>query len=367
MDIETIIVGAGVVGLAIARQLALDGHEVLVLDEADAIGSITSSRNSEVIHAGIYYEKDSLKARFCVEGKLALYQYCAERGVPAKALGKLVVAVSDDQIPVLKQIEQKAIANGVHDLRWLDADDVARMEAELSCRAALLSPSSGIIDGQALMLALQGDVEGAGGQVVLRTPVTSIEQPGDKLQVCTSGEEALALTCRNVINAAGLGAQELSWKTSGYPRDRIPPLHYAKGNYFSVTGKTPFSHLVYPIPVPGGLGIHVTLDMGGRVRLGPDLHWVGELEYKPDEDLAPAFYNSVKGYWPGIVDRQIGWSYAGIRPKTTGPGEQSGDFTIHGRREHGIRGLVSMYGIESPGLTSSLSIAKYVSDMIAGS
>lgn len=366
MDVETIVVGAGVIGLAVARCLATNGHEVLVLEESDAIGSQTSSRNSEVIHAGIYYEPKSLKARHCVAGKEALYHYCQDKGVAAKAIGKLIVASDETQLPILAQIQERARRNGVMDLLQLGSSEILKLEPELSCVAGLFSPSSGIVDGHALMLALRGDAENEGAQFVLRTKVNSVKLQDDGFMVFASDEDGTSLHCRNVVNCAGLGAQKLAHSIDGYPKELIPELYLAKGNYFSVSGKSPFSHLVYPIPVAGGLGVHVTLDMSGRLRLGPDLHWVSDIDYKPDESLAPAFYQSVSAYWPGILKREINWSYAGIRPKICGPGKQNTDFMIHGERDHGIKGLVNLFGIESPGLTSSLSIADHVTDLIAG-
>lgn len=367
MDIETVIVGAGVVGLAIARELAMAGHEVLVLEEEHLVGSHTSSRNSEVIHAGIYYEPGSYKARFCVEGKRRLYAYCAERAIPARAIGKLIVATDGEQAGRLGELARRAVANGVDDLRLLDRDEIVAMEPELDCQAALFSPSSGIIDVHAFMLALQGDAEANGAQIVLRTRAESITPVAGGMQVRTSGGEAMTFGCRNLVNAAGLGATKLARAIDGYPRSCIPELRYAKGNYFSVSGRSPFSHLIYPLPVAGGLGIHVTLDLADRIRLGPDLHWVDHIDYKPDERQVSAFYHSVRSYWPGIMQREIGWSYAGIRPKIGGPEKGGSDFMIHDVRDHGIDGLVSLFGIESPGLTSALAIARYAAELLARS
>jgi len=367
MDIETVVVGAGVVGLAIARELAMAGHEVLVLEEEHLVGSHTSSRNSEVIHAGIYYEPGSHKARFCVEGKRRLYAYCAERAIPARAIGKLIVATDAEQAGRLDELARRAVVNGVDDLRLLGRDEIAGLEPELDCEAALFSPSSGIVDVHAFMLALQGDAEAGGAQIVLRTRAEAVTPITGGLKVRTSGGEAMTLGCRHLVNAAGLGATRLAQATGGYPPSCIPELRYAKGNYFSVSGRSPFSHLIYPLPVPGGLGIHVTLDLADRIRLGPDLHWVDHIDYKPDESQISAFYRSVSSYWPGILRREIGWSYAGIRPKIGGPGRGSSDFMIHGVRDHGIGGLVSLFGIESPGLTSALAIASYAAELLARS
>lgn len=359
MDADAVVIGAGVVGLAVACRLAKMGHEVLLLEEADGIGMHTSSRNSEVIHAGIYYKPGSLKARLCVEGRRELYEYCEAHNVPAPAVGKLIVATSDAQIPTLQALQRRGTANGVHDLTWLDSTEVRLIEPEVECRAAVYSPSTGIIDSHALMLALQGDAEAHGGQCVFRTRVSGIACRKDGFEVQTSGAEAMSLGCRIVINCAGLGAQELSRSTEGYPFDRIPPRFLAKGNYFSVSGATPFSHLIYPVPVEGGLGVHVTLDLSGRMRLGPDLHWVDEIDYTPDPHLKDQFYTAVRSFWPQVMTRELSCTYSGIRPKISGPGGESSDFLVEGPEDHGIPGLVNFFGIESPGLTSSLALADH--------
>ncbi|CAN5423346.1 NAD(P)/FAD-dependent oxidoreductase [soil metagenome] len=357
MEVETVVIGAGVVGLAVAHRLAARGHEVLLLEEADAIGSHTSSRNSEVIHAGIYYAPGSLKARLCVSGRQVLYDYCNERSVPAAAIGKLIVATSDAQIPTLKALQQRGTANGVTDLTWLDGREVRLMEPEIECRAALYSPSTGIVDSHALMLALQGDAEAQGAQCVFHTRVGRVVCQDAGFEIQTSGKDDMALGCTMLINCAGLEAQTVARNIEGYPSSRIPPRYLAKGNYFSVSGATPFSHLIYPVPAGGGLGVHVTLDLSGRMRLGPDLHWVSEIDYTPNALMADQFYAEVSTFWPGIVDRELSCTYSGIRPKISGPGSASADFVVDGPEDHGIPGLVNFFGIESPGLTSSLALA----------
>lgn len=370
MDVETVVIGAGVIGLAVACRLAGRGGEVLVLERADRIGSETSSRNSEVVHAGIYYPPGSLKARLCVEGKHLLYRYCAERGVPARRLGKLIVAVSDDQVPAMRALHERAEANGVMDLEWMDAAAAQRMEPEVRCRAALFSPSSGIVDSHALMLALQGDAEASGAVVVLRTTVTGIAaaQAGFRVMTRSGGDGAEAsVACARVVNCAGHGAPEIARSTQSYPAARVPPSFMAKGTYFTVSGKPPISNLIYPMPSKDGLGVHVTLDLAERVRLGPDLHWVDRLDYSLDQGLSEQFYRAVSAYWPGILSRELSAAYSGIRPKISGPEDAPADFMLDGPADHGMKGLVHLFGIESPGLTSSLALADLVADNLARS
>ena len=362
MDIETIVVGAGVIGLAVARQLALHGQEVLVLEEENAIGTHTSSRNSEVVHAGIYYPPGSLKARLCVAGRRMLYDYCERRGVPASRLGKLIVATTPAQIKTLEALAKRAAENGVLDLIAIDGVEARRMEPELECMAALHSPSTGIIDSHAFMLALQGDAEAHGAQCVLRTRVNAARQRADGFDVQATGENganAISISCRNLINCAGLGAQAVASSIENHPPDRIPRRFLARGNYVSVSGATPFSRLIYPVPVEGGLGIHLTLDLSGRMRLGPDLHWIDEIDYTPDARVAEEFYTLVRSYWPGVMNRELNCTHCGVRPKISGPGAPSADFLVEGPLDHGIPGLVNFFGIESPGLTSALALAEY--------
>jgi L-2-hydroxyglutarate oxidase LhgO len=357
MDAETIVIGAGVIGLAVARRLAALGQDVLVIEESDGVGQQTSSRNSEVVHAGIYYAPGSLKARLCVAGRAALYEYCASRGVPAKAIGKLIVATSDEEIPSLRALQLRATKNGVNDLVWLDRSGILALEPELSCEAALFSPSSGIVDSHAFMLALQGDAENNGATFAFRAKVSQIARNDSAYVVKVSGEEQFELTCRNVVNCAGLGAQEIARNIEGYAQRLVPPRFLAKGNYFSVSGATPFTHLIYPMPANGGLGVHVTLDLSGRMRLGPDIHWVDEVDYAPDMTLEQQFSDSVATFWPEVRNRELSWTYSGVRPKVTGPGSENADFVVAGPDDHGMPGLVCFFGIESPGLTASLALA----------
>lgn len=354
--LDSVVIGAGVVGLAAARALALAGREVVVLETARTIGSGTSSRNSEVIHAGIYYPTGTLKARLCVEGKVALYRYCGERGIPHHNCGKLIVATDEAQIPRLHALRAKAADNGVHDLVLLDAAAAREMEPELSCVAALWSPSSGIIDSHALMLSYLGETEERGGAIAYASPVLAGRVAADGVELVVGGDGACTILARTVVNAAGLHAQEIARLIEGLPPDSIPPLHLAKGNYYGLAGRNPFGRLVYPIPEPGGLGVHVTIDLGGQARFGPDVEWVEEINYDVDPARADKFYAAVRRYWPGLKDGALVPGYAGIRPKLVGPGQADADFLVQGPRAHGVPGLVNLYGIESPGLTASLAL-----------
>ncbi len=360
--IDCIVIGAGVVGLAIARKLAMAGREVIVLEHADDIGTGTSSRNSEVIHAGIYYATDSLKARCCVAGKHALYEFCETHGVAHKRLGKLLVATAEDEMPALEAAKEKAAANGVGDLSWVGADELREMEPNLKAVGALLSPSTGIVDSHALMLAYQGDLEDHGGMIALLSPVLAGRVENGTITIETGGDGAMRLSCSTLINAAGLGAQDIAKTVDGIPEDTIPPLYFAKGTYFTLAGKSPFAHLIYPVPVPGGLGTHSTLDLGGQTKFGPDVAWVDAPDYDIDPARAVLFYAAIRRYWPDLPDGALQPGYIGIRPKLTGPDEAkyAADFVIQGPAEHGVAGLVNLYGIESPGLTASLAIADEV-------
>lgn len=362
-QVDCVVVGAGVVGLAVARALALQGREVMVLEAADAIGTGTSSRNSEVIHAGIYYPQGSLKATLCVEGKALLYEYCEARGVGYRRCGKLIVATSEAQVEQLHGIVAKAAANGVPDLVLLTAEQARAMEPNLACVAAVHSPSTGIVDSHALMLALQGDLENAGGMVVLNSPL--------RQAVCSNGaitltaEDGTEIAARTVLNAAGLGAQALARRFVGLDAAHVPPSYFAKGNYFALAGRSPFNRLIYPVPEAAGLGVHLTIDLGGQAKFGPDVEWVAS----PDDLVVypargEAFYAEVRKYWPGLPDGALLPGYAGIRPKLQAPGEPACDFLIQGPAVHGVAGLVNLFGVESPGLTSSLAIGQYVSRML---
>jgi len=361
--VDGVVIGAGVVGLATARALIQAAPETarewLVLEAADAIGTGTSSRNSEVIHAGIYYPQGSLKAQLCVQGRDMLYAYAAERRVSHQRCGKLIVATHVDQLPALHALLQKAHANGVTDVVMLSAEQAQAMEPALSCVAALHSPSTGIVDSHGLMLSLQGDFENAGGIVALNSPVASAVCRDDGIVVrMADGSELLAQT---VVNAAGLTAPWLAKHVEGLAAQHVPQAYFAKGNYFTLSGKSPFSHLIYPVPEAAGLGVHLTLDLGGQAKFGPDVQWVD----RPDDLLVSAeheqvFYNEVRKYWPALADGSLQAGYAGIRPKISGPHEATADFCIQGPAVHGVKGLVNLFGIESPGLTSALAIGDAV-------
>lgn len=361
--VDCVVVGAGVVGLAVARALALKGREVLVLEAADAIGTGTSSRNSEVIHAGLYYPTGSLKARLCVQGRDMLYTYCAERGVPLRRCGKLLVATSEAQRAGLQSIRSRAQANGVLDLQWLTREQAQSLEPALHCVAALHSPSTGIVDSHALMLSLQGDLEHAGGLVVLNSPLALADCASDAIDLIA--EDGTRLQARTVVNAAGLRAPGLAARFAGLNAAHVPAAHYAKGNYFTLVGKAPFSRLIYPVPEAAGLGVHLTLDLAGQAKFGPDVQWVDS----PDDLLVDpargdAFYAEVRKYWPGLRDGALAPGYAGIRPKIHGADAPAADFVIQGPSVHGVPGLVNLFGIESPGLTSALAIAEHVAMLV---
>ena len=362
--VECLVIGAGAVGLAVARALARRGREVLVLEAESAIGTGVSSRNSEVIHAGIYYPPGSAKARLCLEGRHRLYEYCEAHGVPFRRCGKLIVATDEAQLPKLKSIEETAHRNGVEDLKWLSPAQAQRLEPELRCAGALLSPSTGILDTHAFMLSLQGEIEAAGGAVLCRTPVMSGRVEERPCLQAGSGEGAMEIAASVIVNSAGLQAQQVAHRL-GIPRQTIPPLHYAKGNYYGVQGRSPFRHLVYPVPEPGGLGVHLTLDLAGQARFGPDVQWIERPEYSVDPGRATHFYREIRRYWAALPDGALTPAYAGIRPKLGGPGAPAADFLIQGPEAHGVPGLINLYGIESPGLTASLAIAEQVADAVS--
>ena len=361
--VDCVVVGAGVVGLAVARALALTGREVLVLESCSAIGTQTSSRNSEVIHAGMYYPTGSLKARLCVHGKALLYDYCAARGVSHRCCGKLIVATNPGQLEQLNTIRIRAVANGVTDLALLNRAQALAFEPALQCDGALLSPSTGIIDSHGLMLALLGDLENAGGILALNSPLAHAEYAQGAIElVATDGTR---LKVQTVVNAAGLQASALAQRFAGLDTRHIPQAFFAKGNYFTLTGRSPFSHLIYPVPEAAGLGVHLTLDLGGQARFGPDVQWVNTPD---DTQVSPergdVFYAEVRKYWPELPDGALQPAYAGIRPKISGPGESPRDFCIQGPRDHGVAGLVNLFGIESPGLTSCLAIGEMVAELL---
>jgi len=363
-NVDSVVVGAGVVGLAVARALALAGREVIVLESEDAIGTHTSSRNSEVIHAGIYYPRDSLKAGFCVSGRDMLYRYCAERGVAYRRCGKLIVAAGESDEPELARITAAAAGNGVNDLRRIDAAELHEMEPALRGRAALLSPSTGIVDSHGLMLAYQGEAEDRGAMIAFNSPVTAgrVGEGGIELEV--GGAAPMRLVCRSVVNSAGLGAPAFAGSLAGFPAEHVPQQWLARGNYFTLGSKPPFARLIYPVPEPGGLGVHLTLDLAGRARFGPDVEWVEAVDYAVDPARGERFYGAIRRYWPELPDGVLTPAYAGIRPKLGPPGSPPQDFVLQGPRDHGVPGLVNLYGIESPGLTSALAIADAVAALL---
>ncbi|MFG1346646.1 NAD(P)/FAD-dependent oxidoreductase [Xanthobacter autotrophicus DSM 431] len=361
---ECIVVGAGVVGLAVARALALQGREVVLIEQADAIGTGTSSRNSEVIHAGIYYEPGSLKAELCVKGRHALYAFCAGHGVAHKAIGKLIVAGTDTEAAYLEKLAKTGDTNGVNDLRLLDRAAAKALEPALDVHAALLSPSTGIVDSHGLMLALLGDMEAAGGMLALNAPLERADAVSGGIEIRTGGAEPLALSCRLLVNSAGLDAPALARKINGMPPHLIPEETMAKGNYFTCSRKVPFSRLIYPVPEAGGLGTHLTLDLAGQGRFGPDVEWVTVQNYQVDPTRKAAMMASIRRYWPDVEEADLSPGYAGIRPKIPGVDGRAPDFAIQGPETHGVAGLVNLFGIESPGLTSCLAIADKVLEVV---
>lgn len=363
---ETIVIGAGVVGLAIARALSQRGQDVIIIEREELIGSQTSSRNSEVIHAGLYYPKGSLKARLCVKGRDMLYDYCASHHVPHQKIGKLIVATSSEQLEKLHSINASARANGVSDLTFLSKAQIMELEPNLKCHGALLSPSTGIIDSHQLMVALLGDAEEAGALLCLGTSVEAISKSDEGFVVETSSYDgSFSLVCQNVINAAGHGAVPVANAMDFLDQETLPKAHIAKGSYFQLAGKAPFSHLIYPVPEPGGLGVHLTLDLSGQAKFGPDVEWVTKMDGEVDGKRAEKFYDAVRRYWPDLKEGALLPDYAGFRPKISGPGEEAADFVIQGKAHHGHDGLVNLFGIESPGLTSCLAIAEEAADQLS--
>lgn len=360
-DFDATVVGAGVVGLAVARELALSGRSVVVLETAASIGSETSSRNSEVIHAGLYYPRGSLKARLCVEGRRRLYAYMAERGVPHRRCGKLLVASDESEVPELEAIHRRGTENGVGELRIIDAAEARRLEPALRTAGAVLSPVTGILDSHALMVAYQGDAESAGASIAFRTPFEGAETLGEgEFQVRAGGEEPTSFTTSILVNAAGLHASRVAGAIAGLDAAHVPQMRYAKGNYFVLAGRSPFTRLIYPMPNKAGLGVHLTLDLGGQARFGPDVEWVDAIDYTVDPNRCAGFYEAIRRYWPDLRDESLTPGYSGIRPKLVAANEAAADFRIDGPEAHGLAGLVNLFGIESPGLTASLAIASEV-------
>jgi len=362
-DVETIVVGAGVVGLAIAAKLSADGQEVLILEQKHVFGSETSARHSEVIHAGIYYKKNSQKAKFCTRGKALLYDYCTKHDIPHKRLGKLIVATSDAQLGTLDSIKTRAQNNGVGDLKYLNAAAIKKLEPAITATAGLLSPSTGIVDSHAFMLSLLGKAESYGAMIAYKSTVTSLLPTQSGFTVSITGEQHLDLTCKHVINASGHGASALAKLTSGLAAELVPTARYAKGNYFRLQGKTPVSRLIYPVPEPGGLGVHITIDMAGQSRFGPDVQWQDSLDYRVDPSRSEHFYDAIRRYWPALEDDALMPDYAGVRPKIEFGDSLHDDFVIQSHGTHRIKGLINLFGIESPGLTSSLAIAEQVAQL----
>jgi len=364
--VDSVVIGAGVAGLAVARSLALAGHEVIVLEAEGAIGTATSSRNSEVIHAGIYYPPGSLKAKLCVAGRLALYLFLAERGIPHRRCGKLIVAADPAQIAGLEKLHAQARANGVADLRMLTAHEARALEPQLACVAALESPSTGIVDSHAFMLALRGEAEDHGAAIAFRSPLLAgrIRKSGIELEV--GGAEPMRLLAQTVVNCAGLFAQDVARRIEGFPAERIPPAYYCKGNYFSLSGRSPFSRLVYPAPEAAGLGVHLTLDLAGQARFGPDVEWIERIDYDVDPGRAEVFYDAIRSYWPDLKDGALQPAYSGIRPKLQARGQPASDFLIQAPADHGVPRFINLFGIESPGLTAALAIGDHVRGLVRG-
>ena len=364
-DIDAIVIGAGVIGLAVAEALARSGRSVIVLEAAEGIGTVTSSRNSEVIHAGIYYPEGSLKAQFCVEGRHALYDWCDKHRVPYRRAGKLIVATDEAELSAISGLEKKGIVNGVDDLVMLSPSEALRLEPALSCTGALLSPSTGILDSHAFMLSLQGEAEANGAALAFHTPFIGADVGGNTLYVEAGGADPMRLSTSILGNCAGLSASLAAKAMRGLDSAHVPETLYAKGNYFSLRGRVPFSHLIYPAPQTHGLGVHLTLDLGGQARFGPDVEWVDTLDYEVDPKRSEGFDDAIRRYWPGLPDGALIPAYSGIRPKISGPNDPAPDFRIDGPEIHGISGLVNLFGIESPGLTSSLAVAAAVMHKLA--
>lgn len=360
-DVENIVIGAGVIGLAIARELAISGKDVIVLERHGHFGEETSSRNSEVIHAGIYYPKGSLKARFCVEGKSLLYKYCRDFNIPHSKMGKLIVATQDNELDVLKEIAIKAKNNGVSDLISLSETEARDLEPSLSCVGALLSPSTGIIDTHQYMLSLTGEIESHGGAIAYHSTFARAVKTENGFTVHTKNSQ---ITCKNLINSAGLSAQKIAYNIDVLHPHFIPKQYLAKGSYFTMHLPAPFKHLIYPVPNTASLGIHVTLDMAGQIRFGPDQEWIEDINYEVDASRADGFYAAIRRYYPALPDDCLIAAYAGIRPKTQSPSDTATDFCFSGPDQHSIPGLVNLFGMESPGLTSSLRIAQHVNEIL---
>ena len=372
-QVDCVVIGAGVVGLAVAREMALQGRETILLERENAFGTISSARNSEVIHAGIYYPKDSLKAKLCVQGNRLLYEYCRDHQVATQPYGKLIVASDESQIDDLRAILYKAQNNGVPEIKMISGDEAKALEPNLKCSAAILSSTTGIVDSHGYMLSLLGGFEDAGGMVAYQSPLLSAKPIGnnakDGYELQIGGADSMQIQTKLLINCAGMSAPAVAQKIEGLAKDQIPKAYFAKGNYFSLSGKSPFTHLIYPIPEPGGLGVHLTLDMGGQAKFGPDVEWLNieseeQIDYTVDLKRGDGFYEAVRRYWPGLKDGSLQPDYSGVRAKIVPPNAPAGDFCFNGPQEHGMQGLYNLYGFESPGLTSSLAIAKHLQKLI---
>ena len=372
-QVDCVVVGAGVVGLAVAREMALQGRETILLEREDSFGTISSARNSEVIHAGIYYPKDSLKAKLCVEGNRLLYEYCRSHQVGTQAYGKLIVAADANQLDDLQAILYKAQNNQVPDIKMISGAQAKALEPQLQCEAAVLSSSTGVVDSHGLMLSLLGGFEDAGGMVAYQSPLLGAKPIGNNaeggFELTIGGADGMQIQTKLLINCAGLSAPALAQKIEGLSKDQIPKAYFAKGNYFSLSGKSPFSHLIYPIPEPGGLGVHLTLDMGGQAKFGPDVEWLeieeeGHINYTVDAKRGEGFYAAVRQYWPGLKDGSLQADYSGVRAKIVAPNALAGDFYFDGPQQHQLHGLFNLYGFESPGLTSCLAIAQHLEGLV---
>jgi L-2-hydroxyglutarate oxidase LhgO len=375
-QVDCVVIGAGVIGLAVAREMALQGRETILLERESAFGTISSARNSEVIHAGIYYPKDSLKAKLCVEGNRMLYEYCRTHHVATQPYGKLIVASDESQLDDLQAILYKAQQNDVAEIKMITGEQAKSMEHELHCSAAVLSATTGIVDSHGFMLSLLGGFEDAGGMIAYQSPLVSAKPIGenakDGYELEIGGADGMRIQTKLLINCAGMSAPAIAKKIEGLPQQQIPKAYFAKGNYFSLSGKSPFKHLIYPIPEPGGLGVHLTLDMGGQAKFGPDVEWLeideeSQIDYTVNPKWGEGFYEAVRRYWPGLKDNALQPDYSGVRAKIVPPNAPAGDFYFNTPKDHGLEGLFNLYGIESPGLTSSLAIAKYLQGQIKSS
>ena len=374
-QVDCVVIGAGVVGLAVAREMVLQGHETILLEREGSFGTISSARNSEVIHAGIYYPKDSLKAKLCVEGNRLLYEYCRAHQVGTQAYGKLIVA-DESQIDDLQAILYKAQNNGVPEIKMITGEEAKQLEPKLKCSAAILSASTGIVDSHGFMLSLLGGFENAGGMIAYHSPLLSAKPIGQGAQggfeLSIGGPDGMKLQTKLLINCAGMNAPAIAQKIEGLSKDQIPKAYFAKGNYFSLSGKSPFTHLIYPIPEAGGLGVHLTLDMAGQAKFGPDVEWLDieneeQIDYTVNPKRSEGFYEAVRRYWPELKDNSLQPDYSGVRAKIVAPNTPAGDFCFNAPQDHGLQGLYNLYGFESPGLTSSIAIARYLEGKIKSS